>query len=588
MRLVAEHRLPERFDGGDVHRVDRDLELGDGGRFGGDPQLGGDRRDRAGHLDIVRGEAVGVVGGQQDVDTRVGDRQIGMVVRRVGRSADAGRELEALGHRARVERGLQRAQQHPPVVQPAVSLTCVEVRFSVLHPQRCQQKPVGGQCSGQKSPQGARPARRRPRTSNGHLPELPHWETTPVDRRAAIGSMKEALRTRIDSSGRSVDEVFSVIEARVRAQVDDISAPKADGRHAWPVVSYADIAAGTVSPEDLALLHRRGCVVVRGDFPRQQALDWDGGIVEYVERNQFFETYRGPGDDFFGSVGSKPAIYPIYWSPAQMEARQSNRMAHVQRFLNEQWTSESDGTIGSIPARDAIYPDRIRRRPPGRTSSGLGAHLDSGTLDLWMTSTYQRAFRHLFDGSSSSTTHGMLHIAPSVRSTPAARCARHSAPSRVGQRCQTWTTTRACCIRCRLSMRWATCCCVRCSQMSLTTTCAVSPYQVLPITERWHSLLLAASSGIPDVRVGDSVWWHSDMIHSVAPVVDQHGWGNVMYIPAAPWCPRNDAYAESVREAFLTGSSPNDFPEEHYERTWTDRFMVDDLNDVGRRGLGII
>jgi len=60
-----------------------------------------------------------------------------------------------------------------------------------------------------------------------------------------------------------------------------------------------------------------------------------------------------------------------------------------------------------------------------------------------------------------------------------------------------------------------------------------------------------------------------------------------MYIPAAPWCPRNEAYASSVREAFLTGSSPTDFPEEHYEQTWTNRFQPEDLNRTGRRGLGL-
>jgi hypothetical protein len=76
------------------------------------------------------------------------------------------------------------------------------------------------------------------------------------------------------------------------------------------------------------------------------------------------------------------------------------------------------------------------------------------------------------------------------------------------------------------------------------------------------------------------------MIHSVAPVQDQRGWGNVMYIPAAPWCPRNEKYAASVREAFTTGSSPDDFPAEHYERTWSDRFRKGDLNETGRRGLG--
>jgi hypothetical protein len=44
-----------------------------------------------------------------------------------------------------------------------------------------------------------------------------------------------------------------------------------------------------------------------------------------------------------------------------------------------------------------------------------------------------------------------------------------------------------------------------------------------------------------------------------------------MYIPAAPSCPRNDRYAEEIQRAHATGSSPSDFPEEHYERTWPNR-----------------
>ena len=117
--------------------------------------------------------------------------------------------------------------------------------------------------------------------------------------------------------------------------------------------------------------------------------------------------------------------------------------------------------------------------------------------------------------------------------------------------------------------------------------CGVAVNQAFPANEKWHPLLMEALTGIPDVRPGDSVWWHCDMIHSVAPVKDQKGWGNVMYIPAAPWSPRNEEYAVHVRDAFLTGASPSDFPEEHYERSWTGRFTVDQLNDTGRRGLGL-
>ena len=82
-----------------------------------------------------------------------------------------------------------------------------------------------------------------------------------------------------------------------------------------------------------------------------------------------------------------------------MEARQSERMARVQMFLNSQWKHESDGVQWFDPARDSLYPDRIRRRPPGTDSAGLRQDLDPGTLDLWMTEGYQKAFRHLFDGS---------------------------------------------------------------------------------------------------------------------------------------------------------------------------------------------
>jgi hypothetical protein len=42
-----------------------------------------------------------------------------------------------------------------------------------------------------------------------------------------------------------------------------------------------------------------------------------------------------------------------------------------------------------------------------------------------------------------------------------------------------------------------------------------------------------------------------------------------------------------VRAAFAAGSSPGDFPDENYERTWANRFTEADLNAVGRRGLNL-
>jgi hypothetical protein len=91
-------------------------------------------------------------------------------------------------------------------------------------------------------------------------------------------------------------------------------------------------------------------------------------------------------------TASRPEIYPIYWSQAQMQARQSEEMAQVQSFLNRLWTFESNGKQWFDPDVSVIYPDRIRRRPPGTTSKGLGAHTDSGALERWLLPAYQQVF----------------------------------------------------------------------------------------------------------------------------------------------------------------------------------------------------
>ncbi len=420
------------------------------------------------------------------------------------------------------------------------------------------------------------------------LPALPHWEQPPADLPAAIRQIKAALQARIAASGRMVEEVFAVAERQIKAEVGDIRAARERGETVWPVIDYADIAGGTVPADAVAKLRRRGCLVVRGHFDREQALGWDRDIVHYIESNRFFEHYRGPDDDFFGSVGSKPEIYPIYWSRAQMQARQSDRMARVQTFLNGQWKNESEGVQWFDPARDSMYPDRIRRRPPAASSAGLGTHLDPGTLDLWMTKAYQQAFRHLFDGNIEQYD-------------PWDAAYRTAGPQYPGS---------TMCSAFRTFQGWTALSDMPHDQGVLHTVpipgamaylmlrplladvpdddmCGVTVNQVFPAGRRWHPLLMEALSGIPDVRAGDSVWWHCDMIHSVAPVENQQGWGNVMYIPAAPWCPRNEQYSASAREAFQTGSSPRDFPEEHYDRSWINGFTEAELNTTGRRGLNL-
>ena len=425
-------------------------------------------------------------------------------------------------------------------------------------------------------------------TAEPVIEQLPYWESTPDDLSGAIVEVKRAIRSAIESSGRSVEDAFAAIEDRISQRVDEVNSLKAAGHHVWPEIDFEDIAMGRVSDEQREQVKARGCLVVRGHFERDQALAWDQQIVDYVESNSFFENYRGSGDDFFGSVGSRPEIYPIYWSHAQMQARQSHRMAAVQSFLNSHWTSTSLDVEWFDPNRDSLYPDRIRRRPEGADSAGLGTHIDTGTLDLWMTKSYQRAFRHLYSGNVEAYD-------------PWDSAFRTSGPQYPGttmcsafRTFQGWTALSDMDhdqgvlhaipipeVMAYLLMRPLL------SDVDEDSMCGVTVSKVFPASEKWHELPMQALTGIPSVRAGDSVWWHSDLVHGVAPVLDQKGWGNVMYIPAAPWCPRNRVYAPIAFDAFSTGSSPSDFPAEHYERDWPNRFSVEELNEVGRRGFGL-
>ena len=421
------------------------------------------------------------------------------------------------------------------------------------------------------------------------LTGLPHWESPPADLAAATAQIKAAIQDRIAAAGTTVDEVIAEIEEFLRIEIADIEASRTRGEEVWPVVEYADLADGSVSAQTLALIKRRGCAVVRGHFGRDQAEAWDRSAVDYVDTNHFFDDYRGPADDFFDSLEmSKPEIYPIYWSHAQMEARQSPRTATVQSFLNARWTNDSEGRTWFEPDRDTLYPDRMRRRPPGTDSGGLGTHLDPGTLDLWMTEGYQQHFRHLFDGDFAAYDPWDAAFRTEAAQYPG------STMCSAFRTFQGWTalsemhndqgvlqTVPIPKAMGYLMLRPLL------ADVAAQDMCGVQLNRTFPVNEKFHQRLMPALSSIPSVQPGDSVWWHCDLIHAVAPVTDQQGWGNVMYIPAAPWCAKNEAYVDSVRAAFLAGKSPSDFPAEDYERSWTGRFVEGDLNEIGRRGLGL-
>ena len=412
-------------------------------------------------------------------------------------------------------------------------------------------------------------------------------ETLPADHKAAIRQMKQALRAQIGD----VQQLFDQLSARISERVEEIKVIKARGESVWPQLNYADIAAGRVTEAQRALIKHRGCVVIKGHFPREQALGWDRAMLDYLAKNRFDEVYKGPGDSFFGTLeASRPEIYPIYWSQAQMQARQSDEMAAAQSFLNRLWRFESECRTWFNPDISVIYPDRIRRRPPGTTSKGLGAHTDSGALERWLLPAYQRVFTNVFNGNLDQYDPWDAAHRTEVEEYTVENTTKCS----VFRTFQGWTALSEMIAGQGLlhvvpipeAMAYIL---LRplLDDVPEDELCGVAPGRVLPVSEQWHPLLMEALSSIPALEAGDSVWWHCDVIHSVAPVENQQGWGNVMYIPAAPLCEKNLAYARTVKIALEQGASPGDFPREDYERDWSGRFTLADLNEHGKRALGM-
>ncbi|MDO6406836.1 MAG: DUF1479 domain-containing protein [Pantoea sp.] len=411
--------------------------------------------------------------------------------------------------------------------------------------------------------------------------------TLPEDHKAKIRLMKQQLRKQIGD----VEGLFLQVKAKINQAIAQAKEDEAQRGTAWPMVNWRDIAEKNVSQEQIDFIKRRGCVVVKQNFAREEALAWDKAMLDYLELNDFDRQYRGPGDSFFGSLeASRPEIYPIYWSKSQMEARQSEGISLTQSFLNRLWKFQSGDVTWFDPDVSIIYPDRIRRRLPGTTSKGLGAHTDSGALERWLLPAYQQVFSKIFNNQFADYDPWDAAHRTDVNEYDVANTTKCSA----FRTFQGWTALSDMeagqgllhVVPVPEAMAYVL---LRplLSDVPEDELCGVAPGKVLPISERWHPDLIEGLCSIPPLQAGDSVWWHCDVIHAVAPVEDQQGWGNVMYIPAAPLCDKNLRYAEKVANALDFGISPPDFPREDYERDWQQRFTTADLNAIGRRSLGL-
>jgi hypothetical protein len=402
----------------------------------------------------------------------------------------------------------------------------------------------------------------------------------------AIRNTKQQLRAALPA----YQEVFREVEAETRRRVEEIVDEREAGRDVVPIAQYADIEAGNVSPELVAKINARGACVVRNTFSLEQAAAWDEEIAAYVEKNNLDAKLANAAEDkYFGTLASaKPQIYGIYWSRPQVEARQSPSLTNVRIFLNNLWQSESDGIRHFNPNETPAYADRIRRRPPGSASLGLSPHVDGGSIERWVDDNFRKVYRHVFSGDWRKYDAFAAGYRPEAREVPsAAVCSMFrtfqgwTALTRQGRGDGTLQL-----IPIAEAMVYVLLRAIQ-DDVPENDLCGAKPGRALSISDQYHGLLTRALSSIPQIEAGDTVFWHTDLVHAVENEHNGTGYSNVMYIASAPGCAKNSAYLERQAASFLTGKTPPDFAPDDFEVDFTGRGTVADLTELGRAQLGI-
>ncbi|TCG05779.1 hypothetical protein BZM27_31050 [Paraburkholderia steynii] len=402
---------------------------------------------------------------------------------------------------------------------------------------------------------------------------------------AAIRQAKNELRERLPN----YREVFAEVEEVIVNEANRIAEQRDRGDPVIPEIDFSDIASQQVPQSQINLVKARGACVIRGVFDRSLVEGWDREIADYVDRNNLDKRLENRAEDkYFGQLASsKPQIYGVYWSKPQVMARQAPSLTAARVFLNRLWKSESEGRVHFDPDHVPVYADRLRRRPPGSESLGLSAHCDGGSVERWIEGNFRKVYRHVFEGNWRQFDPFDAAYRTEVEEIPS------PAVCSMFRTFQGWTaltpqgpgdgTLQL--VPIANSMVYIL---LRALQDDVAEDdlCGATPGRALSIRPEYHAPLFKALSSIPKMNAGDTVFWHSDVIHAVEDEHKGTGYSNVMYIGSLPGCAKNDEYLRRQLPSFLDGASPPDFAPDNFETDFIGRASADDLTPLGKSQMG--
>ena len=384
---------------------------------------------------------------------------------------------------------------------------------------------------------------------------------------------------------------FSACRDLMLREVEAIRTEHDAGRPVIPEIDYQAVSNGTVSEATRAEIRKRGCVIIRSVFDASQVNEWNDEVGSYIGRNNYLAKAKEKAglDKYFSTLeDATPQIFGLYWSRPQVMARQAESMAATKRFLNRLYDVTAPMGREFDPDNDFAYADRTRRREPGDTTLGLSPHMDSGSYERWCDPAYQAIYRPIYEGHFDKYDPWKAAYRTQTRefSSPAV-CSMF-------RTFQGWTALTKqgpgdgtlSLLPIANSIGYLL---LRALQKDVADDdlCGAWPGRALGASEEWHGEILEGMISIPEVRPGDTVWWHPDVLHSVASEHKGSEYANVIYIGVSPVCPKNEAYARKQAESFLSGRSAPDFAPEDYEVDFEGRATLNDLTPLGRQQMCI-
>ncbi|KAI0593965.1 DUF1479 domain protein [Biscogniauxia sp. FL1348] len=357
-------------------------------------------------------------------------------------------------------------------------------------------------------------------------------------------------------------------------------------------------------------LKRRGVAIIRGVIPEGEARVFKDEIEDYVKQNPWTRAF--PQDN--------PQVYELYWSAPQIRARSHPNLLKASTALMSLWHSSDPSSAISL-SQPLSYADRLRIRQPGDATFALGPHMDGGSVERWELDGYGRGhvYDEIFEGAweeydpwdasrrvpavidnynglgacsmfrmfqgwlSMSRTRpfeGTLMVNPLVHLSAAYTLLRpffqpvreaREVPRDAYLAADNWKFAG--------------------SEMTSALQGAWPGYgQEFNEDLHPHLELDKTMVHMPQVKPGDFVVWHCDVIHAVDKVHNGQSDSSVLYIPVCPVTESNAKYLLRQKNAFLDGTPGPDFPggkgeSEHANRP-TPSFLESCADDNGLRAFG--